>query len=680
MAAKSLEEREDLPADLEFLRPWLDSPDPALRRHAEARVALARGAPLARDIPRRPRPTIPLPPGGVVVRGVLDSHNGYGLLALRLVEGLRLRGVPVAFHAVLGGEGHETYGGAPVYPLTRYDAPPGAAILTVFNPDQPVVAGERTAFFTMWETTRLRASQVANLNRAQVVVVPCRWCRDNFAAQGVSAPIRVVPLGWTSADGYGHSSGEREDPPGTFRVGMAGRLGHGADAPGAGGRKGIQEGIAAFRAAFPDDPTALLEVKVHPEDLRLVHDDPDPRIRLIGEEWPPARLAGWYRTLDLLLVPSKGEGWGLHTLQAMACGVPAAAAVWSGTADFLDGRCGYPLDHDVTPVPEASYYKGLGAWCEPRHRSMVATLLAARHDPEARRAKGAHAARMARNYTWDRCARETLAVLGQFGMADDSDPGDAPLEWERGDRFLGAFVYTNTTTRLDRALGSLAPFVDRLLVGVDEEAPPEVAAWLGARDFAHFRLPVRHDHATALNRMVAELGTRWVFNLDADEEVDPEAMGRLRATCRRAEARGVDGMWFPRRHWRDLGRTRMETGGIFGDDRVMRLYRGHMRWKGRVHSAPVGVAKDDHDDTIVVEHLNLALRSAEDWARVDAHYAELRRKDEADEAREREREARERQQRVRPAATSAVPSVREVHRKLARMRSCPHWSHPPGMG
>ena len=59
-----------------------------------------------------------------------------------------------------------------------------------------------------------------------------------------------------------------------------------------------------------------------------------------------ARLPALYGAVDVLVQPSRGEGWGLPMVEAMSCGTPVIGTRWSGPAVFLTEANGYPLRTD----------------------------------------------------------------------------------------------------------------------------------------------------------------------------------------------------------------------------------------------------------------------------------------------------------------------------------------------
>lgn len=59
---------------------------------------------------------------------------------------------------------------------------------------------------------------------------------------------------------------------------------------------------------------------------------------------PPA-LVDWYRTADVFVMPSIGEGFGIVFLEALACGLPVIAGNQDGSRDALsDGELGALID------------------------------------------------------------------------------------------------------------------------------------------------------------------------------------------------------------------------------------------------------------------------------------------------------------------------------------------------
>ena len=101
---------------------------------------------------------------------------------------------------------------------------------------------------------------------------------------------------------------------------------------------------------------------------------------------PHHMLSTYYRSADVVLVPSRSESFGLVVLEAAACGVPVVAAAVGGlTSIVVDGETGFLVEGR-----------------DPRdHAAAVTRILS---DPVAAATLGARAARHARRYTWSMTA------------------------------------------------------------------------------------------------------------------------------------------------------------------------------------------------------------------------------------------------------------------------------------
>jgi glycosyltransferase involved in cell wall biosynthesis len=114
------------------------------------------------------------------------------------------------------------------------------------------------------------------------------------------------------------------------------------------------------------------------------------RARLLGFV-SDEQLNALYRLCTVFAYPSLYEGFGLPLAEAMRCG---AACVTS----------------DVSSMPEVG--GDAVVYCDPRDvRSISAGLERLLVDGDERSVLGARAQERARQFTWERCARETLAVL-----------------------------------------------------------------------------------------------------------------------------------------------------------------------------------------------------------------------------------------------------------------------------
>lgn len=332
--------------------------------------------------------------------GHVMGTGGYDQVVFNVLRGLLSSDVNVCRDA--GAKFRSEYVPLELQPTeaTRTDEPR----LTILPPHllHRFAPDAHTAVFTMWETDMLPTDAVKLLNRAALVIVPSEWGSNCFRQNGVTVPIEVVPLGHEPAT-FNHDAQQSENVT-TF--GTAGALDEG------GIRKNVQGIIDLFREAFPTENNVRLRVKITPSSP-MVQAQGDDRIDVIQTSLSPVELADWYRSLTAFVNGSFGEGFGLHLLEAMACGRPLISTAFGGAAAFFDGTVGYEIGHRVVEVRHAMYR---GRWANPDNGDMIAALRRIYHNPDEARQFGVLAAKRAARFTWDDTIRKLVLVLIRNGL------------------------------------------------------------------------------------------------------------------------------------------------------------------------------------------------------------------------------------------------------------------------
>ncbi len=261
--------------------------------------------------------------------------------------------------------------------------------------------------FTMLEVDGIPPRWAESCNRMDEIWVPSRWGAERFAASGVTKPIRVVPLGYDPSRFRPLPDAPRASDRFTFLSVFEW-----------GERKAPEILLRAWSAAFAgrekDDVLLVLRVNNYDghvdvakaiEDLGLPTSGP-PVAMLYNTQIRRAQLGTLYRGADAFVLPTRGEGWGMPVLEAMACGLPAIATAWSGTTEFLNERVGYPLAvRGLVPADaKCPYYEGF-RWAEPDFDDLVAKLRHVYANRDEAKAKGAAAAtEAAATWTWGHTA------------------------------------------------------------------------------------------------------------------------------------------------------------------------------------------------------------------------------------------------------------------------------------
>lgn len=265
--------------------------------------------------------------------------------------------------------------------------------------------GRRTAYFTMWEGTKLYPESVGILNKAQVVIVPSDWNMSTFSASGVDTEIRKCPLG-ISTEVFRPFTMNLSGP---CVFGTGGRLAAG------GCRKKIDEVITAFLRAFPTEPGVQLRVKVPANEAKFLPQISDPRVVLDTQWLSDLDLAKWYGSLTAFVSASRGEGFGLMFLQAMACGRPVVYQKFSGVTEFFDEHVGYVLKH--TYVPGEDFYKDCGGHVgKPDQDHMIETMRKIYLNRDEAQRKGIQSSLRAQRFTHQAAFIQLQKILTEFGV------------------------------------------------------------------------------------------------------------------------------------------------------------------------------------------------------------------------------------------------------------------------
>lgn len=160
--------------------------------------------------------------------------------------------------------------------------------------------------------------------------------------------------------------------------------------------------IAAFHAAFPEDPHARLVLKTH--NRRRVGDPAqvavwdqvddliarDKRIVLLDETLLRDEVMNLLRGADVFLSLHRAEGWGFGMIEAMALGVPVLASGRSGNLAFCSDETAWLVPTSSVEVDPRDYiFVAQGqTWGEPDIAAAANLMRKLRADPDeaARRA------------------------------------------------------------------------------------------------------------------------------------------------------------------------------------------------------------------------------------------------------------------------------------------------------
>jgi len=267
--------------------------------------------------------------------------------------------------------------------------------------------------FTMLEVDGFPRDWVEQANEMDEIWVPSEFNRQGFLASGLERPVHLIPLG-VDTEYFHPGARRRANPTGEFVFLANFEWGE---------RKDPWLLLRAFNDTFrADEPVRLLckisnrdpMLKLKTEIRALGLKASGGRISyLLNLDFPHAQLPMLYRSADCFLAVSRGEGWDMPLMEAMACGLPTIASDWSSHTEFVNDGIGYRLRTagTIPAVAKCPYYAGF-RWAQADEEHLRTLLRHVFEHPDEARARGAAAAReMAAKWTWRNAAEKIAARL-----------------------------------------------------------------------------------------------------------------------------------------------------------------------------------------------------------------------------------------------------------------------------
>lgn len=312
---------------------------------------------------------------------VHSDFIGYGRLGVRLAAELERMGITVT----------DTLDESePTHNVACWISVPSHA--TGWHKDQHLV------LFSMWESATLPEPFREGLDNFAQVLVPSQQNVELFSRYHDN--VSKIPLGIDTEDWKFRA---RKPPTDTFRF-LTG---------GSGTRKGVDLSFKAFRKVFktwPSDmPRPVLQLKT-PKPPEMMGE----RVEHITGYISAADEIALYGAAHCYLQPSRGEGWGLQPLQAIAQGMPTILTDAHGQAEFA--HLGLPISATLQP---ADFFMAgpAGDWWEPSLDELCERMEWVYYHYEEACETAAEASVTAHEtFTWSNTANLFLDAIGRERM------------------------------------------------------------------------------------------------------------------------------------------------------------------------------------------------------------------------------------------------------------------------
>jgi len=254
--------------------------------------------------------------------------------------------------------------------------------------------------FTMTEHDVLPPQEVRGAKEADVLVVPSQHSKEVYKAHGITSPIHVVPLGVDTSIFVPGDHRWMGIVPFRFLFVGANTM-----------RKGYDLVISSFYSQFgPPRNDAELYLKMSGVDglepgIHRIEDN----VVLDNRDITDEEMRDIYYSAHCFVFPSRGEGWGLTLLEAMACGCLCIAPRITGMKDYINSDCALILETTKTGAKIGQFDLGEVDTPVPRDVCEKMAIVFRRYHSLLPIAK--KGAEVARQFTWERSARDLTQLM-----------------------------------------------------------------------------------------------------------------------------------------------------------------------------------------------------------------------------------------------------------------------------
>jgi glycosyltransferase involved in cell wall biosynthesis len=201
--------------------------------------------------------------------------------------------------------------------------------------------------YTMFESDKIPDDWQEYLKVADIIIVPSKWCQEVFKRSGINT--QVIPLGY---DNKVFKFKDRLITPKrkenfTFLHYNAFNI-----------RKGFVEVFKAFTKEFEkDEPVKMIFKTTLSNPPFPINPTVYPNIEVIPGKINDEGMADLCYRSDCFVFPSRGEGFAIPPLEAMATGIPIIVPNAHGITEYFDKNCMYEVAVKETCPALYSRYK-----------------------------------------------------------------------------------------------------------------------------------------------------------------------------------------------------------------------------------------------------------------------------------------------------------------------------------
>jgi glycosyltransferase involved in cell wall biosynthesis len=363
------------------------------------------------------------------LEGPFDSSYSLAIVNRSLARGLAREGETVS---LLSRDGPGTFTPSQFYLAANPDVEamwkrsageslPDVTLLNLYPPNVAEARGlVRGLACYAWEESGFPAEHARAFNASlDVVTVTSTFVAKALRDSGVRAPIRVV------GNGIDHILEASSTARPMYDLGRGFRFLHVSSCF---SRKGVDALLSAWGQAFSKADEVVLVIKTFPNPHNKVTDQiarlgrlqPDHApIVLINQDLDPPQVRSLYDAADVVVCPSRGEGFGLPLAEALALGKPVITTAFGGQSDFCTPETAWLCDYRFDYARSHLEIPG-SVWVEPDVDSLAECLRMVRSAaPEvlSRRARAGQIL-VRQRYTWRAVAGRVRQAVADIWNLD----------------------------------------------------------------------------------------------------------------------------------------------------------------------------------------------------------------------------------------------------------------------